>query len=130
MLEVTSLSLIHLAALLLLLIALLLGGWSLFYTTVQHTEQLKYRKVFIALQHTAFSLLVLSGIGLLIAQHFQLETWFYAKIILFLVMFSALSKAYKKHPSILLIQRKAGWGLAMLALIAIYALVLLQPRFG
>ena len=61
---------------------------------------------------------------------FQVETWFYAKVVLFLVMVSSLIKAYKKDESILLVQRKAGWGIALVAFVAIYGLVLVKPVFG
>lgn len=60
----------------------------------------------------------------------QVETWFYAKIILFLVMLSSLIKAYKKDDRILLIQRRVGWGLALVAFFAILGLVMLKPSFG
>ncbi len=83
-----------------------------------------------ALQHSALTLIVVTGVIALFLKDFQVETWFYAKIILFLVMLSSLIKAYKKDDSILLIQRRVGWGLALVAFFAILGLVMLKPSFG
>ena len=51
-------------------------------------------------------------------------------MVLFLVLFSSLIKAYKKDDQILLIQRRAGLAIAIVALIAILALVMMKPNFG
>ncbi|SKZ54542.1 Uncharacterised protein [Mycobacteroides abscessus subsp. abscessus] len=83
-----------------------------------------------ALQHSALTLIVVTGVIALFLKEFQVETWFYAKIILFLVMLSSLIKAYKKDERILLVQRRVGWGLALIAFIAILGLVMLKPSFG
>ena len=45
-------------------------------------------------------------------------------------MVSSLIKAYKKDETILLVQRKAGWVIALVAFVAIYGLVLVKPVFG
>lgn len=130
MLDVSLLGSVHLVGVGLLLIALVVGGFSLLQGTTSQQPNLKFRKVFIALQHSALALLILTGIALLASVHFKVEPWFYAKIILFFVMFSSLIKAYKKDVSILLVQRKAGWGIAFIAFIAIYGLVIFKPAFG
>ncbi len=44
-------------------------------------------------------------------KNFQVQPWFYAKIILFLVLLSSLMKAFKKDDTILLAQRRAVWSL-------------------
>ncbi|WOE30740.1 MULTISPECIES: SirB2 family protein [unclassified Acinetobacter] len=129
MLATSWLSVLHIMGVILLLSALVLGGISLFQTQQQQVVTLKWRKFLIALQHLALTLLLISGIALLVMMQFKIETWFYAKIILFLVLFSSLIKAYKNDSSILLIQRKAGWLLACIAFVAIYGLVILQPNF-
>lgn len=87
-------------------------------------------KILVALQHSSYSILVLSGLWLLWTIHFQVEAWFYAKIILFVVVLSASAKAFKRHADILLIQRQAGLFLAIVAYFAIFGLVLLKPQFG
>ena len=73
---------------------------------------------------------MVTGVIALFLKDFQVEPWFYAKIILFLVMLSSLIKAYKKDDRILLIQRRVGWGLALVAFFAILGLVMLKPSFG
>ena len=65
-----------------------------------------------------------------VMKNFDVQTWFYAKVVLFLVMLSSLSKAYKKEDSILLTQRRAGLFLAVVAMISILGLVMIKPNFG
>ena len=120
---------IHVVGVALLFIALLLGGFCLFQNIQNKQPNFKLRKFFIAVQHLALTLLIITGIALLVLKNLQVETWFYAKIILFLVMVSSLIKAFKKDETILLVQRRAGWVIASVAFIAIYVLVFLQPSF-
>ena len=56
----------------------------------------------------SMTLLAATGIALLVMKNFDVQPWFYAKIILFLALLSALSKAYRKEDSIALNQRRAG----------------------
>lgn len=132
MLNLTLLSTIHLIGVALLFIAFVIGGISLFQSAVAVNQQpsFKFRKLLIAIQHSALTLLIITGIALLYANNFHVETWFYAKVILFFVMLSSLIKAYKKDGKILLAQRRAGWGIALVVFIAIYMLVILQPTFA
>lgn len=130
MVDVTLLSNIHLVGVGLLLIALILSGIGLFKATETQQIHPKLRKPFIGIQHLALTLLVLTGLVLLMQKNFQVETWFYAKIILFLVMVSSLIKAFKKDETVLLVQRRAGWVITVISFIAIYGLVILQPTFG
>lgn len=88
------------------------------------------RKLFVALQHLSMTLIVLTGLTSLVIKNFEVQSWFYAKVVLFLVLFSSLMKAYKKDDSILLVQRRAGLAIAMVALIAIIGLVMVKPNFG
>ena len=76
------------------------------------------------------TLLAATGIALLVMKNFEVQPWFYAKIILFAALLSALSKAYRKEGGIALNQRRAGLFLAAVALSAIFGLVLIQPDFG
>lgn len=125
----TVLGNIHVVGVALLFIALLLGGFCLFQNIQNEQPNFKLRKIFIGVQHFALALLVVTGIALLVLKNLQVETWFYAKIILFLVMVSSLTKAFKKNETISLVQRRAGWVIALVAFIAIYGLVFLQPSF-
>ena len=88
------------------------------------------RKLFVALQHLSMTLIVLTGLTSLVIKNFEVQSWFYAKVVLFLVLFSSLMKAYKKDDSILLVQRRAGLAIAMVALMAIIGLVMVKPNFG
>lgn len=121
---------IHALAVSLLLIILLMRATTLFKGIDGNLPNPKGRKLFVAVQHLSLTLLVLSGIVLLYMKHFKVENWFYAKIILFLVLLSSLIKAYKKDPSILMVQRRAGWVIALIAYIAIIGLVVIKPVFG
>ncbi len=126
----TLLASIHLVGIALLFVVILLRGMTLFKGVENNQPNQSSRKLFVALQHSSLTIVVFTGIALLVMKNFQVETWFYAKVVLFLVMVSSLIKAYKKDESILLVQRKAGWGIALVAFVAIYGLVLVKPVFG
>ncbi|MNJ76206.1 hypothetical protein D3C77_734340 [compost metagenome] len=61
---------------------------------------------------------------------FQVQPWFYAKIILFLVLLSSLMKAFKKDDTLLLAQRRVGLMISAIAFIAIIILVIVKPVFA
>ncbi|MGA6878253.1 SirB2 family protein [Acinetobacter sp. AND/436] len=124
------LKIIHMASISVLLVILLARGLTLFKGVQGNQPNPAGRTLWVALQHLSVTLIVVTGIVLLALKDFQVETWFYAKIILFLVMLSSLMKAYRKTDSILLVQRRAGWGIALVALLAIIALVMIKPSFG
>ena len=126
----TLLASIHLVGIALLFVVILLRGVTLFKGVENNQPNQSSRKLFVALQHSSLTIIVFTGIALLVMKDFQVETWFYAKVVLFLVMVSSLIKAYKKDESILLVQRKAGWVIALVAFVAIYGLVLVKPVFG
>ena len=121
---------IHVAAAALLFLVLFVRAMTLFKGTQNNSPNPKAWTVFVALQHSALTLIVVTGVIALFLKDFQVETWFYAKIILFFVMLSSLINAYKKDERILLVQRRVGWGLALIAFIAILGLVMLKPSFG
>ena len=87
------------------------------------------RTALVALQHLAITVIALTGIVSLVLKDFDLQPWFYAKVILFLVLVSSLGKAYKKDDSILLSQRRAGLVIAVVSLVSILALVMIKPNF-
>ena len=126
----TLLASIHLVGIALLFVVILLRGMTLFKGVENNQPNQSSRKLFVALQHSSLTIIVFTGIALLVMNDFQVETWFYAKVVVFLVMVSSLIKAYKKDETILLVQRKAGWVIALVAFIAIYGLVLVKPVFG
>ncbi|EPF69239.1 SirB2 family protein [Acinetobacter indicus] len=124
------LKIIHMTSISVLLVILLARGLTLFKGVQGNQPNPAGRTLWVTLQHLSVTLIVVTGIVLLALKDFQVETWFYAKIILFLVMLSSLMKAYRKTDSILLVQRRAGWGIALVALLAIIALVMIKPSFG
>ncbi|MDY6457367.1 SirB2 family protein [Acinetobacter faecalis] len=126
----TLLASIHLVGIALLFVVILLRGMTLFKGVENNQPNQSSRKLFVALQHSSLTIVVFTGVALLVMKDFQVETWFFAKVVLFLVMVSSLIKAYKKDETILLVQRKAGWVIALVAFVAIYGLVLVKPVFG
>jgi uncharacterized membrane protein SirB2 len=121
---------IHMSAASLAMIAIFARALTLFIGTEGNMPNPKARILWVALQHLALTLLALTGIVALYLKDFAVQPWFYAKVTLFLVMVSALIKAYKKDPEVLLVQRRAGIVIAIVSLIAIIALVVLKPNFG
>lgn len=128
---------IHLIGFALLLVVILIRAKTLFVgltnvesensessTTNLQPDQ-KYRALYVACQHSCLTLVGFSGIYLLYNKDFQVQPWFYAKIMLFAVLLSSLIKAFKKpNPHILLVQRKAGLFIALFCYVAILALVI------
>ncbi|MEK5759534.1 SirB2 family protein [Acinetobacter variabilis] len=121
---------IHMSAAGLAIVAILARAITLFMGTQGNQPSPKARVFLVALQHLVISVIALTGIIALFLKNFDVQPWFYAKIILFLVLISSLGKAYKKDDSILLVQRRAGLFIAVVSLIAIIVLVIIKPNFG
>lgn len=121
---------IHMFAAGLAIVAILARAITLFVDTQGNQPNPKARVFLVALQHLVISVIALTGIIALFLKNFDVQPWFYAKIILFLVLISSLGKAYKKDDSILLVQRRAGLFIAVVSLIAIMVLVMIKPNFG
>ena len=121
---------IHMSFAGLAILAILARAFTLFVGTQGNQPNPVARKFLVALQHLVISVIALTGIIALFLKNFDVQPWFYAKVILFLVLISSLSKAYKKDDSILLTQRRAGLFIAVVSLIAIMALVMIKPNFG
>lgn len=121
---------VHMSSVALLIVAFLLRATQLLMNQDKAASGVKSPKILIALQHLSLTLVVLTGVTLLIMNDLQVQTWFYAKVVLFLVMVSSLIKAYKNDESILLVQRKAGLVISAVALAAIIVLVMIKPVFG
>jgi hypothetical protein len=121
---------LHMSAASLLMLAVLLRATTLFVGTQGNLPNPKARTFFVAMQHLSLALMILTGLIGLYLKNFVVEPWFYAKVILFLVLFSSLSKAYRKQDTITLLQRRAGLVLAVIALVAIMILVIIKPQFG
>lgn len=121
---------IHMCGAALIIFVILARASTLFKGTQGNLPNPAGRKFFTALQHATVTLLVLTGVVLLFMKHFEVQPWFYAKVVLFLVMLSSLAKAYKKEDTALLMQRRAGLFIAAISLIFIITLVIIKPVFG
>lgn len=87
------------------------------------------RIVLVAMQHLAFTLLIITGLILLYQNNFVVQLWFYGKVILFLVILSAVTKAFGKR-DIGRGQRKAGVMVAGIAFAGLMTLVVWKPHFS
>ena len=87
------------------------------------------RKLLVGLQHFSVTFVVITGLVALYLKDFAVEPWFYAKVVLFFVMLSSLSKVFKQDPQLLLTQRRAGMMLAVVALLSLIGLVMIKPVF-
>ncbi|OTG66866.1 invasion protein expression up-regulator SirB [Acinetobacter sp. ANC 4470] len=125
-----TVKIVHMISVTLLIGVVIARAFTLFVGVQGNQPNPVARKLFVALQHLSMTLIVLTGLTSLVIKNFEVQSWFYAKIVLFLVLFSSLIKAYKKDDSILLVQRRAGLAIAVVALIAIIGLVIVKPNFG
>lgn len=121
---------VHMSSASLLILAVIIGIFTLYTGTQENQPNPKLRKLFMAFQHLSYMLIILTGVTLLVMNQFQVKPWFYAKIVLFLVLISSLLKAFKKDQAILLVQRRAGMFIGAAALVALLLLVVIKPTFG
>ena len=121
---------IHMTSVTVLILVFILRALTLYIGTQNQQPNPKGRVAFVALQHLSLTLMVVTGLTLLYMNDFKVQPWFYAKIILFLVLLSTQIKTYKRDDSILLAQRRAGLGIGALAFIAILLLIMIKPAFG
>ncbi|AOA57311.1 SirB2 family protein [Acinetobacter larvae] len=121
---------IHMSAVTLALLVFVIRALPLFVGAQTRQASFSSPKWVIGLQHLGYTLIILTGVILLVMKQFQVQPWFYAKIILFLVLLSTQIKAYRAGDSILLAQRRAGVTLGAVAFCAIIALVVIKPVFA
>ena len=121
---------IHMTSVTVAILVFVARGLILFIGTKNEQPNPKGRVVFVAVQHLSYTLIVLTGVILLFMNKFQVQPWFYAKIVLFFVLISSLIKTWRKDDSILLAQRRAGLLISAVALIAIISLVMIKPVFN
>ena len=125
-----TVKIVHMISVTLLIGVVIARAFTLFVGVQGNQPNPVARKLFVALQHLSMTLIVLTGLTSLVIKNFEVQSWFYAKVVLFLVLFSSLMKAYKKDDRILLVQRRACLAIAMVALMAIIGLVMVKPNFG
>lgn len=121
---------IHMSSVALLILVFVLRAVTLFVGTQGQQPSPKGRVALVAFQHLSLTIIVLTGITLLIINDFKVQPWFYAKVMLFIVFLSSQIKAYKKDDSVLLVQRRAGMVIGAVALIATFSLVMIKPVFS
>ncbi|ENX44240.1 SirB2 family protein [Acinetobacter sp. NIPH 2100] len=121
---------VHMSAVSLLIIAFVLRGSTLFVGVHDQQPNPKARKGLVGLQHLSLTLIIVTGVVLLSMNNFDVQPWFYAKVILFFVLWSSLIKTYKKDSSILLEQRRAGLLIGTVAMVGILGLVMIKPVFA
>lgn len=121
---------IHMSVVTLACLAIFSRAFTLFKGVQGNMPNPAGRTFFVALQHLSMTLIAATGIALLVMKNFDVQPWFYAKVVLFLVMLSSLSKAYRKTDTVQLQQRRAGLFLAVVSLVAIIGLVIIKPNFG
>lgn len=121
---------IHMTSVTVLILVFILRALTLYIGTQNQQPNPKGRVAFVALQHLSLTLMVVTGLTLLYMNDFKVQPWFYAKVVLFLVLVSSLMKAYKKDDSMLLAQRRAGVFIGAVALVATLTLVVIKPVFS
>ena len=121
---------IHMTAVAAALMVFVLRASTLFIGVQGEQPNPAGRKALVALQHLSFTGVFITGAILLVMKNFQVQPWFYAKIILFLVLLSSLMKAFKNDDTILLAQRRAGLVISAIAFVAIIILVIVKPVFA
>lgn len=121
---------IHMSLGSLVILVVIARACTLFVGTQGNQPNPFARKFLVGAQHFSMAFVVVSGLLALYFKAFDVQPWFYAKMVLFVVVFSSLSKAYKKDETILLVQRRAGAVLSVLALISLLGLVIIKPVFG
>ena len=118
---------VHMSAVSLLILVFFTRAATLYMGVREQQPNHHARKGFVALQHLSLTLIIVTGAVLLFMNNFDVQPWFYAKIILFFVLWSSLIKTYKKDDSILLVQRRAGLLIGSVALVGILGLVIIKP---
>src|SRR5690606_32964835 len=75
------------------IVAILARALTLFIGTQGSLPNPKARIALVALQHLAITVIAFTGIVSLVIKDFDVQPWFYAKVILFFVLVSSLAKA-------------------------------------
>lgn len=120
---------VHMSLASLLILVVFARAATLFFGVQGEQPNPVARKLLVGLQHFSVTFVAISGLVALYLKDFAVEPWFYAKVVLFFVMLSSLSKAFKQDPQLLLTQRRAGMMLAVVALLSLIGLVMIKPVF-
>lgn len=122
---------IHMSAVSLLILVFVARAATLFIGLRDNQQpNTNSSKAIVGLQHLSLTLIIVTGAVLVYMKNFQVEPWFYAKVILFFVLWSSMIKMYKKDDTVLLVQRRAGLLIGTVALVGILGLVMIKPVFA
>lgn len=121
---------IHMSAVSLLILVFVARAATLFIDVKNQQPNSNARKSLVGMQHLSLTLIIVTGATLLFMNNFDVKPWFYAKVILFFVLWSSLIKTYKNDNTILLVQRRAGLLIGSVGLIGILGLVMIKPVFA
>ncbi|MBJ8441698.1 SirB2 family protein [Acinetobacter junii] len=122
---------IHMSAVSLLILVFVARAATLFIGLRDNQQSnTSSSKAIVGLQHLSLTLIIVTGAVLVYMKNFQVEPWFYAKVILFFVLWSSMIKMYKKDDTVLLVQRRAGLLIGTVALVGILGLVMIKPVFA
>ncbi|MGO3920644.1 SirB2 family protein [Acinetobacter venetianus] len=121
---------VHMSAVSLLILVFVARAATLFIGVQGQQPNINSRKSLVGLQHLSLTLIIVTGAVLLFMKNFIVEPWFYAKVILFFVLWSSMGKTYKQDSNVLLVQRRAGLLISTVALIGILGLVMIKPVFA
>ena len=83
---------IHMSAVSLLIIAFVFRAATLFVGVQDQQPNPKGFKALVGLQHLSLTLIIVTGAILVVMKNFEVAPWFYAKVILFFVLWSSLIK--------------------------------------
>ena len=119
---------LHMSLASLLIVVVLARALTLFLGVKGDQPNPVARKFFVGVQHFTMSFVALTGVVALYFKDFDVQPWFYAKVVLFVVLLSSLGKAYKQDDR-LLVQRRAGIILGVVALVSLVGLVIIKPVF-
>ena len=85
---------VHMSAVSLLILVFFTRAATLYMGVRDQQPNNHARKGFVALQHLSLTLIIVTGAVLLFMNNFDVQPWFYAKIILFFVMLLYLQKKF------------------------------------
>lgn len=114
---------LHILGVVVLMLTLIIESVVLFKYDNLDLKTASFRKRLLITQHSSFTLLLITGGILLYTKGFHIQNWFYAKIILSIVLVSALVKTLRVKSDILWVQRRGGIAIAWIAFLATLALV-------
>ena len=82
-----TVKIIHMSIVTLLIGVVIARAFTLFVGGQGNQPNPVARKLLVALQHLSMTIIILTGVASLVIKNFEVQPWFYAKVVLFLVLF-------------------------------------------